>query len=197
MANQMRLVHGFGINDADYAVSPRINGRQSMCAAYSAWKGMIARAYSKKFHARYPTYSGVAVCEEWRSFMRFKAWWIDNHVDGWHLDKDLLTHSRTYSPESCLYVPSWLNLFTIDCGAARGVWPVGVSRDNRTKRFQARCRNPSTGMEEYLGYFGTKEEAHGKWLERKLQIAFEFKVEMDAIDERIYCRVIDIIKECK
>lgn len=119
---------GVGLNDADYATQPIVNGEQIVDPAYRAWAGMLKRAYDRKYHATHPTYSDVTVCKEWRSFSVFRAWWLDNHRDGLNLDKDLLVvGNREHSPRSCLYIPQWLNKFTTDSGASRGEIQIGVS----------------------------------------------------------------------
>lgn len=190
------LVYGVGVNDADYVFDTTINGRRVRCPAYRSWMRMLTRCYSEKFHHRSPTYAGVKVCDEWLSFMAFRKWWVENHVDGWQLDKDLLSDNRIYSPEVCIFVPSWLNTFTIDSGAARGEWPIGVSFDRRGRKFESRCRHPF-GKNEYLGLFSTPDEAHAAWLARKLEIAHELKNRMDDIDTRIFQRIIEIIGRAK
>lgn len=189
----MKRVYGFGINDANYEVRPRVDGVPVMCRAYRAWYDMLRRCYSKKYQAKHPTYIGVIVCDEWRSFMSFRKWWIDNHVDGWNLDKDLLSDSRSYSPESCIYVPHWLNSFTIDCGANRGDWPIGASFHKQHGKFVSYCNNPEIGKRESLGYFTSPNEAHMAWKSRKLELSLEMNSDMDEIDERIYPRVVEII----
>ena len=188
-----RLVHGFGVNDADYAVKPRVNGKQVACPAYRTWANMIQRAYNPKEQEKYPTYIGVKVCEEWRHFMAFRSWWLANNVPGWHLDKDLIGNRKLYSPRTCIFVPDWLNNFTIDSGASRGEWPIGVSWHKLRGRFQANCRHPF-GRQEHLGLFDCPEHAHLAWLVRKLEIAAEIKPQMDEIDIRIYPRVVDTIR---
>lgn len=193
----MRLVYGFGVNDADYAVRPIINGKGVMCPAYVAWKNMLERCYSEKYQERWATYAGVTVCDEWRSFMKFREWWIENHVDGWPLDKDLLTDNRQYSPENCIYIPSWLNNFTTDSKAARGEFPVGVHYEGSRGLFRSQCNNPATGKQALIGRFKTQETAHLAWRARKLEYAAQMKNEMDAIDERIYPRVVEIINRAK
>ena len=191
-----RLVYGVGVNDADYVVEPIINGRRVRCPAYMSWMRMLERCYSAKCHSRYPTYIGVEVCDEWLSFMAFRKWWVENQVDGWQLDKDLLSDNGIYSPEACIFVPNWLNSFTIDCGAVRGEWPIGVCFDSRRRKFESQCRHPF-GKREYLGYFSTPDEAHAAWLARKLEIANELKNLMDDIDTRIFQRIIEIIGRAK
>ena len=191
------LVQGVGINDAQYCVAPGIDGKTVLCPAYRAWKDMLKRSYSQRCHAMQPTYSGVTVCDEWHSFMSFRRWWIENQIDGWQLDKDIMSDSREYSPETSIFVPRWLNVFTIDRGAARGNLPIGVIFHKGRGKFRAKCCNPMSKKQEHLGYFDTPEEAHAAWLARKLELALELKPKMDEIDQRIYPRVIEIINNAK
>lgn len=53
----------------------------------------------------------------------------------------------------------------------------------------------SGGGRDYLGLFGSPEEAYCAWVNAKLDIALNRKPEMDDIDERIYPRVVEIIRE--
>jgi hypothetical protein len=185
---------GVGINDADYATRPIVNGKQIADPAYRAWSGMLERAYDPKFHAKNPTYVGVTVCKEWHSFSAFRAWWLASYRDGFQLDKDLLVvGNREYRPDACIYIPSMLNNFTTDSGASRGEFPIGVSFCNQTGRYRSQCCNPITGEQHKLGYFTTPEAAHDAWLKYKLAIADQLKPEMDAIDTRIYHNVVTII----
>ena len=188
-------VYGIGLHDADYVTAPMVNGVKLWDPAYRAWGNMIRRAYDPKFHAVNPTYSDVTVCKEWHSFSAFRAWWLANYRDDGHLDKDLLVvGNREYSPWSCLYVPQWLNTFTIGSGASRGEFPIGVCLDKRSGKYQSECCNPITGKQCYLGYFATPEAAHDAWLNYKLSLADQLKPDMDAIDKRIYPNVVTIVK---
>ena len=45
----------------------------------------------------------------------------------------------------------------------------------------------------FIGRFKTKTEAHRAWVDRKTELAFMLKDNMDAIDKRIYYRVINKI----
>ena len=190
------LVYGIGVNDADYVVESIINGRRVRCPAYRSWMSMLERCYSAKYHSRYPTYIGVEVCDEWLTFMTFQKWWVENQVDGWQMDKDVLSDDRIYSPDTCIFVPAWLNTFTVDSVAARGEWPIGAYFDRRRRKFESRCRHPF-GKNEYLGHFSTPDEAHAAWLARKIEMANELKHLMDDIDARIFPRVIEIISRSK
>ena len=187
--------YGVGANDAHYATHPIVNDKQIVDPAYRAWANMLKRAYNPKFHAVKPTYSDVTVCKEWHSFRAFRAWWLENYREGWHLDKDLLASgNREYAPDACVYVPQWINKFTLACGASRGELPIGVSIHKQTGKYRSDCRNPFTGKQHDLGYFTTPDAAHEAWLKYKLELAAQLKPEMDAIDKRIYPNVVTIIK---
>lgn len=191
------LVFGVGVNDAHYCTNLKIDGRNIRCPSYMAWAGMLGRAYSQNEHKRHPAYIGVTVCKDWHFFMSFRKWWIENQVDGWDLDKDILSDAREYSNHTCLFVPQWLNKFTADRGASRGEWPIGVDFQKCSGRFLARCCNPITKKQENLGRFNSPEEAHLAWRTRKLDLALELKPKMDEIDLRIYPRVVEIINNAK
>lgn len=91
---------------------------------------------------------------------------------GKQLDKDLLVKgNKFYSPENCVFVDRVTNSFTIDRGANRGVWPLGVSFDKRDVKFRAQCSNPFTKKNENLGYFTCSDEAHQAWKKRKHELA--------------------------
>ena len=174
---------GVGTNDADYMTNPTVNGVMLCDPAYRAWSGMLMRAYDERYHEKQPTYSGVTVCKEWHSFRAFRAWWLANYREGYELDKDLLVvGNREYSPDACIYIPSRLNTFTIDCGAVRGEFPIGVCLNDQIGKYRSRCSNPITGKRHSLGYFTTPEEALDAWLDFKLSLAEQLKPEMDAID---------------
>lgn len=189
----MKLVYGFGLNDADYMVYSRVNGKVVVCGAYTAWLSMLARSFSKSYQDKFPTYVGVTVCDEWRSFMKFRKWWMEHKVDGWQLDKDLLTDKKTYSPDTCIYIPSWLNKFTTGRKASRGEFPIGVSLDKQTGRFVARCHNTKSGKSEFIGSFENQFLANEAWRTKKLEIADQLKQDMDSIDGRLHGRIVEII----
>lgn len=190
-------VFDFGVNDADYLVSPRIDGKQVRCPAYKSWCDMLRRACDGKYQQKYKTYIGVTVCDEWRSFMAFRDWWLKNHVDGWQLDKDLIGNGKEYSKDKCIYVPSWLNCFLINNEARRGNLPLGVSFAKRHKKYASDCRNPLTGSGFRIGYFDSPDEAHEAWVRSKISFAYELRPRIEAIDARIFQRVIEVILNAK
>lgn len=188
-------VHSVGVNDSDYITAPRIHGKQSVCPAYDCWVSMLLRCYDPIAVKKRPTYIHVTVCEEWRGFMAFRSWWMDNQVEGWQIDKDLLIFgNKEYRPEACVFIPQWLNTFMCDQENRRGEWPIGVSRDAGRSTFSAYCRDPINKKGEYLGRFRTPTEANHAYIERKLEHIARFKPEIDAIDARIHPSLIRIME---
>lgn len=164
-----KLSHGIGINDADYVVQPQIRkGKQQPCRYYARWWNVLSRCYSEKELLKYPTYRGCYVCDEWLTFSNFKAWMESQDFEGKHLDKDIIKKgNKAYSPETCAFVQPMTNAFTTDAASARGDLPIGVTWNNQSKRFIARCGNPFSGKRDYLGSFTSSDEAYEAWRKRK------------------------------
>lgn len=152
---KQRLVYGWGINDADYVVQPTINGKQVWCPFYRTWCGMIERCHSTKWRKRRPTYVDCKITSGWKYFMNFRAWMETQDWENKQLDKDFLGE-KLYSSETCCFVEPWLNSLFTDRAAARGKWPIGVS-----KKHNKFCTHLSiNGKRAYIGYFDTPQEAH-------------------------------------
>ena len=104
--------------------------------------------------------------------------------EGMQLDKDLLfTGNKVYSKETCVFVSGMVNSFTIDRGASRGEWLIGVNWEKGRGKFQSGCRNPFTKKREHLGRFDSEQKAHQAWLKRKLELAHLLAAEQ--ADERV------------
>lgn len=191
--SQRFRVYGHGINDEPYVAQPLINGKKVKCPAYVAWESMLRRAYDKSHIAKYPHHAGTTVCKDWKHFSMFLEWWKENNYDGFNLNKRLIIDSKEYSPESCVYVPHWLKMFVqpIEKERKSGL-PVGVRRSGNG--YVAFCTNPKTNEGEYLGSFADIKSAREKYLSRKLGWALMLKAKTDLIDERIYPRLVELIK---
>ena len=179
-----KLVHGVGINDADYVVVNRetidnVNGKQRqklvwICPYYRAWGDMLKRRYSIKTQDKCPTYKGCTVSEEWLVFSKFKAWMEKQDWEGNQLDKDLLLEgNKIYSAETCVFVTRGVNMFTTDRSNDRGEWLIGVYWHKAAGKFKSTCSNPFTNKPDHLGLFDSEQEAHEAWRKRKLELAHD------------------------
>jgi hypothetical protein len=159
MHKKTKLVFGVGVNDADYAVRPKINGKVVVCPFYVAWTNMLSRCYNDGCHKNHPTYIGCTVDSEWFSFKSFKSWMIQQEWEGNALDKDLLIQgNKVYSHKTCIFVSKLINSLLNKNLALRGEDPVGVAFHKVRGRYQASCR--VYGKLKYLGLYDTPEEAY-------------------------------------
>lgn len=176
----LKLVYGVGINDLGYAVTKTVQGKRIWeCPYYNKWIEMLRRGYSDIEKSRHPTYKDTRVCEEWKTASIFKAWMSQQNWQGLDLDKDILVKgSNLYSPETTVFVPSYINTLLVTSTAIRGKWPLGVSfvKTNSikglSKVFRASIkdkRNPDS-IQKNLGHFETTFEAHRVWQEAKYNI---------------------------
>ena len=153
-----RLILGIATNSkGEYKAC--VDGKYTK--AYKTWHNMLHRAYCPKYQAKYPTYIGCEVSEEWLEFQQFVEWYENNEYSdyGYTLDKDLLIPgNKLYAPERCVFVPQQLNKLLNDHGAARGQYKQGVSFKKGHNKFGASIR--IDGKKKGLGYFDTEIEAY-------------------------------------
>lgn len=195
----MRLVHGIGINDADYVVQVKetvgyVDGTQKqkliwLCPFYSTWKSMLRRAYSNKYKENRPTYQEVSVCQEWLTFSKFKAWMETQDWEGKQLDKDILVEwNKLYSPETCVFVSGNVNSFILNTEACRGEYPIGVCWDKQKRKFRAQI-SKLKGKQRFIGYFDTQQEAHLAWAKAKREL-----LEQLIIEENLEIRIANALR---
>lgn len=192
-------VHGIGINDAWFRTAWKISGRKTVLdVSYSYWSGILERCYSLKLHAKYPSYIGCSVCEEWLTFSNFDRWFLENYKEDFDIDKDILHYgNKIYSPETCLFVPHWVNSFITASNANRGPCSLGVSYHKRDKVFEVMCKDPLEKKHRYIGRFKTEEEAHSAWLEAKLDVVYRAKDELDLAHPRLFNSLIETVKQLR
>lgn len=131
--------------------------------AYQTWVDVLKRVYVE--NKSRTSYLNVSVCDEWHNFQNFAEWFYnqefhvakDENGKRYDLDKDILVKgSKTYSPETCCFVPSEINCLFIRNKRFRGNLPIGVTKSG--KRFAARL-SKGFGNRVYLGSFKTETEA--------------------------------------
>lgn len=159
-----KMIFGIGINDADYKVNYKINGKQFYCPLYRKWYDMMWRCYSPQAHKTSPTYTDCTVDKRWHKFSAFREWMIKQDWQGKHLDKDIiLPGNKIYSSETCCFVTSKVNAILGDCAKARGKYPLGVTL--KRKKYNAKLRIDSKRTD--IGVFETPESAHQAYCKEK------------------------------
>lgn len=147
-----RSVYGIG-----FLGEGSFNKRNSFIA-YQHWANLLKRCHSASFQNTNPSYVGCNVDPRWHNFQTFAEWFSINSVDGWDIDKDLLsTGNKTYSPDLCVFLPREIN---VSIRPAAGAFYF--RRDNN---YTAQINK--NGKSAYLGYFDTKDEAQSAYIKAK------------------------------
>lgn len=173
------MVHGVGINDADYTIqkfsgSGSSRARSWVCPYYCVWANMLKRCYasSEKWQ---PSYVNCTVSEEWHTFSVFRKWMDSQDWQGMDLDKDLACPgNKIYGPEYCLFIDPTINSFLSRGQGAKGNFPIGVCFDKINNKFMASCKDSFTGKSKWLGRFSCPNEAHEAWRREKHSQAIRF-----------------------
>lgn len=157
--------------------------------AYTKWLNMLKRCYSDKYHAEKPTYAKCEASTSWHNFQEFTGW-AEKQVGfgnrNWALDKDVIVRgNKTYSEDSCCFLPLEVNSVLLKCEAGRGNYVIGVTYDKRVRAYFAQCS--VNGSNVCLGEFRTESEAHEAYkLAKEQQIKAVANKWKDRIDPRAY-----------
>lgn len=184
-----RTICGVGfLGDGDYISSTIINGKKVVTKEYMCWHNMIKRCYDKS--EMYKHYHDVTVCDEWHNFQNFARWYNENYYEVENqksdLDKDLLIKgNKIYSPQTCVFVPHYINSLLLSHKNGRGNTCIGVSYDKERNKYKAfisyKCK---TIM---LGRFTTEEQAFEVYKKEKEKyikdVLNEYK---DSIPKNVY-----------
>ena len=158
-----KLIYGVGVNDRKYLMW--VKGKPTK--EYDLWKSFLGRCYNPEYQRGKPTYVGCSVSENFKSYSYFYEWvqkQIGFRQEDFQLDKDLLLRgNKVYSEDTCLFLPRDLNSLLNSSKAARGSFPLGVSK--RGFRFIAACRTDKASS--YIGRFDTPELAFQAYKEVK------------------------------
>lgn len=164
------MVYGFGIYDGDF------EGKNSTNKIYQVWRGMIKRCYSPKSLSSQPSYIGTTVSDEWIYYSNFEKWYHTNYIDGYFLDKDIISgSSQLYSPETCAFVPREINNSILEGRSPHTQYPLGVSYHTKKKSMINEYKKPfyaqltKNGTSHSLGSFETSYEAHVAWQHAKIE----------------------------
>ena len=183
-------VYGVGIIGLESTTDE--NGK--ILDSYKCWCSMLSRCYSAKVQEKHPTYKGCRVCNKWLYYPNFKKWYDNNYYKienkTSQLDKDILVKgNKIYSPETCVFVPNFINTLFTKCQNSRGAFPVGVHYYKASKKYMARLSVFKDGKKtrKHLGCFNTANEAFEVYKQAKenyiKEVADEYK---DKIPSKLY-----------
>ena len=181
-----KKVYGVDINDLKGLEITRTQKE------YRLWRDVLKRCYDEYYLNRFPTYRGCSVAEEWLLFSNFKRDIVnvknfEKSKDGWVLDKDLCSHTKTYSKETCCFIPDRLNLFISNLPQA-----YKAPYDKRFDVYYSYC-NDVHGKRTYLGRYKSKEEACEAYLKFKALVFLDMiEFYKDDLDEKILTRLKNI-----
>jgi len=164
--------------------------------AHNIWRGMIERCYKpNRDRVKDRSYSECTVSTEWHNYQNFAKWYKDNYYkvdeEVMMLDKDiLLRDNKVYSKESCIIVPSRINMLIngrsrSDCGE----YPLGVVYHKATKKYAAACNR--NGKPIHLGIYDTPQEAHDAYKIFKEKVIEEVAISYkDKIPHKLFSALI-------
>ena len=161
-------------------------------ALYKVWFQMLRRCYDLKvreYSNRNNTYVDCRVSEDFLHFENFKAWAETQQGvlhKGFSLDKDiLLKGNKTYSKDTCCFVPLHVNNLLIKSNKIRGKYLIGVSYNESKGKFEAYVSKSEN--REYLGQFNSPEQAFYAYkLSKEAYIKEVANKWKDQIDPRAY-----------
>ena len=158
------------------------------------WNKVLLRAYCEKNLTEHTTYEDVEVCEDWYNFQNFAAWCEtqkffnakDEKGNSYHLDKDILVKgNKIYSPDTCCFVPQYVNKLLSKRDKMRGECLVGVTYSGKYGRYIAGIS--IFGKHRHIGSFDTEIEAFQAYKQAKEKHIKEVaNLWKDRIDERVY-----------
>lgn len=183
-------VYGVGIT----GLQPTRDENGKKINSYVCWKKMLQRCYSAKYQEKQPTYIGCCVSDDWLYYPNFKNWYDKNYYEinnkTSQLDKDILIkNNKVYSPDTCVFVPQFINSLFIKNQNVRGEQPIGVYFNKTNKKYQASLSVFKDGKKtkKHLGYFNTIDEAFKAYKQAKedyiKEVADEYK---DKIPVELY-----------
>ena len=161
---------------------------------YKIWDKMLRRHYDVKEIKKRVSYTKATMCKEWENFQNFAEWCNENYVEGWTLDKDLLSGSeKIYSPSTCCFLPNDLNnVFSIRTTNAKKL-PVGVC----TYKNKYRVAFSKYGYPTYYGDFNTIDEALKIYIKYKKEYIIELaNKHRELLKEKVYKKLLNFeVKE--
>lgn len=130
---------------------------------------MLFRCFDKTVKTvKFPSYRDCTVHPDWLLFSNFRRWMLLQDWEGKVLDKDILVRgNKEYGPLTCMMVTPAINSITTFSDAARGQWPLGVSKTKINGVYYFIATLSYYGKQKRLGYFKNPEDASACYLKAK------------------------------
>lgn len=134
------------------------------------WCGLRTRTLDETFKNKHKAYLNCTLSPEWVCLQNFCDWADSTYPKDfpeipWELDKDLLSSSGVYSPETCCWLPKEINLF-LSKKSEKGIYE---KKGKRGSSFALFVREGTEVYKEknghYIGSYPTYEDAVVKWKE--------------------------------
>lgn len=158
--------------------------------SYNMWRRIIGRCYRQSELVQRPCYYSCVVCKEWFTFSNFDKWYNEHCIDGWEIDKDLLSDGfKYYSPETCCFLPRELNAFLSSC-----VRKITVKKSPHIGIKNVRGKYVAilkiNGKSTHLGTFETLDEAIKAYNKAKKE---RFLIHIEKYKDQLEPRVLDAL----
>lgn len=173
----MKAIKDFKNSKGKWVYTKRIDGLDVHTRSYDLWIAMTGRC--KK----------LGSINGFDNFQYF-ADWVNSKEDCmkmennryWCLDKDIIKpFNKIYSPETCCFIPSKLNLSLSFKPKTRSEYPIGVHQH----RLKYVAQGNSEGKTLRLGSFECPFEAHREWQRYKIQQLANLKIEFDFLPNEV------------
>ena len=162
-----------------------INGH--ITKEYQCWRDMIRRVYGDTEKSKF--YKNCSISKEWYNFQNFAKWYKDNYYqidnERMELDKDIIYKgNKIYSPDTCIFVPQFINKIFTKNNKNRGNLPIGVSKFKN--KYKVSCDG------KYIGLFNTPEDAFNAYKqEKEIYIKEIAELYKDKIPKILYTALIN------
>lgn len=168
------IVDDFKDSDGTWVKSYSKDGEYFTTRSYILWKSINCRCTDNSYaQSKNKNYLGSV--NNFESFQLFTEWCNKQHGYNfkdssgryWQIDKDLKSPgTREYSPETCLFVPNYINSLLMVKETKENALLLGVKIYDGN-RFSAQIY--TNLKKKHLGVFETELEAHQAWQQEKLR----------------------------
>lgn len=167
-----------------------VNGLWIPTKPYLLWNAIRSRCRAGgSVQLRSTTYEGCYMSENFKDFQFFAGWCelqigynvVDELGRPFEIDKDLLIKgNKSYSEDTCVFLPRQVNNFLRTMQGKRGLYPLGVSFEKASGKYVATCTLLSKTRKK-LGRFDSALSAHLAYKRCKEALAKDLALKYNSI----------------